>query len=154
MLLSGFKRNSRELSIEYLNSPELGGVCEVSSKEREGPPSFRLKCHIFIHDTKAIILNRPGSATTPCCKRKQQVRRCFYFYPFALHVAVFSFFAIRRSFACCEGALAATAMTAAAAAVCCSVSLIVSVLCVMFCLLCCLICVILGVLLCYYSCDI
>ena len=110
--------------------------------------------YICIYDTKAIILNRPGSATTPCCKRKQQVRRCFYFYPFALYVAVFSFFAIRRSFACCEGALAATAVTAAAAAVCCSVSLIVSVLCVMFCLLCCLICVILGVLLCYYSCDI
>ena len=48
VLLSAFKRKCRELSIEYLDSPEIGGVCEISSKEREGPPSFRLKApHIY-----------------------------------------------------------------------------------------------------------
>ena len=48
-----------------------------------------LKCHesqrfffslgtALIRDTKAIIINRPGSVTTPCCKLKQQV---FLFLP-------------------------------------------------------------------------
>ena len=78
MLLSAFKRKSRELSIEYLNSPELGRVCEISSKEREGPPSFRLKApHIYTR-YKAIIINRAGSVTTPCFQLKLQV---FLFIP-------------------------------------------------------------------------
>ena len=81
--------------------------------------------------------------------------KCFYFSPCSLYVAVFSFFAIRRSFACGEGALAARASTPAAAAVRCSFSLIISVSSVvMVCLLCLLFCVILALLLLwYYSCD-
>ena len=93
-----------------------------------------------------MIINRPGSVTTPCCKLKQQV---FLFLPLLpIRKAVLSF-AIRRSFACGEGALAATAAAAAAAAaaaVRCSFSLIISVLTVvvMLCLLCCLLCVTLA----------
>ena len=101
------------------------------------------------------VINRPGSATTPCCKLKT-ASNCFYFSPCSLYVAAFSFFAIRPSFACGEGALAATAATAAAAALRCSFSLIISVLSVvvMVCLLCCLFCVTLALLLlCYYSCN-
>ena len=95
----------------------------------------------------------PVVSTTPCCKLKQQV---FLFLPLLpIRKAVLSF-AIRRSFACGEGALAATAAAAAAAAaaaVRCSFSLIISVLIlVAVCLLCCL-CVILALLLLYYSRD-
>ena len=80
--------------------------------------------------------------------------KCFYFSPCSLYVPVFSFFAIRRSFACGEGAVAATA-TAAAAAVRRSFSLMISVLSVvvMVCLFCCLFCAILALLLLCYSCD-
>ena len=41
--MSAFKSKFRELSIEYFNMPEIGGVREISSKEREGPSSLRLK---------------------------------------------------------------------------------------------------------------
>ena len=155
-LLSAFKRNCRELrSIECLNSPEIGGVCEMSGIEREGPPSFRKAPHIYTR-YKSYNNNRPGSVSTPCCKLKtasvfiSSLARYTY-------VAVFSF-AIRRSFACGEGAPAATAAAAAAAAaVLCSFSLIISVLsvAVIVCLLCYLFCVTLALLVAaiLYSCD-
>ena len=48
VLMSAFKMYCRELSIEYFNLPKIGGVCEISSKECEGPSSFRLKA-LHIH---------------------------------------------------------------------------------------------------------
>ena len=94
-----------------------------------------------------MIINRPGSVTTPCCKLKQQVFLFLPLLPIRKAVLSFAFFAIRRSFACGEGALATTA-AAAAAAVCYGFSLIISVssVVVMVCLLCCLFCVILALL--------
>ena len=146
MLLIAFKWNSRELSKEYLNPPELGEVCEMLSKEREGSPSFRLKApHIYTRYKSYFskIKNRLGSATTPCCKLKQQV---FSFLSLLPIRGRFLFFAIRRSFACGEGALAAKAATAAAAAVRCSFGLVINVFSVLVtvCLLYCLFCVILA----------
>ena len=81
--------------------------------------------------------------------------KCFYFFPCSPYVAVSVrvSFAIRRSFACGEGALAATAAAAAAAAARCIFNLVIKILSVvvMVCLLCCLFCVILALLLLYYS---
>ena len=50
--MSAFKSKFRELSIEYFNMPEIGGVREISSKEREGPSSMRLEVPIYIHMQK------------------------------------------------------------------------------------------------------
>ena len=71
--------------------------------------------------------------------------KCFCFFPCSLYVAVsaYVYFAIRRSFACGEGALAAT--TAAASISRCSFSVIsVLTVVVMVCVLCCLCCVMLA----------
>ena len=66
-LMSAIKRYCRELSIEYFNLPKIGGVCEIASKEHEGPSSLLLKAphtytRTYVPDTKkAIIISRPGS---------------------------------------------------------------------------------------------
>ena len=95
-------------------------------------------------------MHRPGSATTPCCKLKTS--RVFISFLLLLIRRFHLCLSIRLSFACSEGALAATA--AAAAALRCSFSLI-SVLSViaMVCLWCFLFCVILALLLLCYSCG-
>ena len=50
----------------------------LSFKCRESWRFFSSLGTALIRDTKAIIINRPGSVTTPCCKLKQQV---FLFLP-------------------------------------------------------------------------
>ena len=48
VLMSAFKRY-RELFIEYFNLHNIGGVCEISGKEREGPSPLRLKApHVLL----------------------------------------------------------------------------------------------------------
>ena len=46
--------------------PKIGGVvCEISSKEHEGPSSLILEAphiHTLVLDTTAILINWPGSA--------------------------------------------------------------------------------------------
>ena len=66
VLMIAFKSSCRELSIKYFSLPIMGGVCEISSKEREGPSSLRLKAPhttytYMILGTIAIIVERPGS---------------------------------------------------------------------------------------------
>ena len=43
VLMSAFERYFRDLSIDYFNLPKIGGVYEISGKEREGPSSLLLK---------------------------------------------------------------------------------------------------------------
>ena len=49
---------SRAIHVVF-SLPKIGGVvCEISSKEYEGPSSFLLKApDICIHDTKAILFS-------------------------------------------------------------------------------------------------
>ena len=62
--------------------PQIGGVCEISRKEREGPSTLRLKAptHIYIYILYILYVMQkleeymgPVVSTTPCCKLKQQV---------------------------------------------------------------------------------
>ena len=54
-------RNRRELSIGYFNLPKIGGVYEISSKERERP-SLRLKAP---HIQKNTFLGSDAHNTIP-----------------------------------------------------------------------------------------
>ena len=84
--MSAFKRNCRELSIEYLNSPEIDGVCEISSKEHEGPSSFRLKApHSY-----ARYKGYHNKSVRQCPPRRAVIlnSKCFYVFPCSPYVVV------------------------------------------------------------------
>ena len=78
--MSEFNRYCQERSVEYFNLSEIGGVCEISSKEREGPSSFRLKApHIYTR-----YKSYHNKSVRQCPPRRAVLLNSKYFYFFLL----------------------------------------------------------------------
>ena len=64
--------------MEYLDLPEIGGVCEISHKEREGASSLRLEApHVLVH-TLCKSYNTKWVRQCPRCSAVHLSSKCSF----------------------------------------------------------------------------